>query len=253
MSIAQTLGVTEPHGGSLFETLVDWLIPRKVLLILDNFEHLVPAAVSVADLLAACPALHVLVTSRVLLRLYGEREVPVPPLALPDHRAAPTARHLSQFESIRLFVDRAQAARADFVLTDVNAASVSHICQRVDGLPLALELAAARLREFSLGELAGRVDKRLPLLTGGPRDRPERQRTLRDTIAWSYDLLDPAAQMLFRRLGVFHGCTVEAALEVCSPASAEPDSRTVAVAPLQADLVDCLTTLVDNSLLVRAE
>lgn len=252
-AIAQALGLSEPPGGSLFQRLVDFLTEKKLLLVLDNFEHVTPSAVAVAELLGACSALHALVTSRVVLNLYGERHVPVPPLALPDHRTTPTAEYVCQFESIRLFVDRAQAVRPDFELLDANAVNVAQICQRLDGLPLALELAAARLQALSVASLAERIDHRLPLLTGGPRDRPARQRTLRDTIAWSYDLLDPAGQTLFRRLAVFEGCTIDAANEVCCVAAAEPGSSTVAVTPLTTDLIDCLTTLVDNSLLIRGE
>ena len=177
-TIAQVLDVKESAGRPLLASLVSALRDRSLLLLIDNFEHVVAAATVLADLLAACPNLKVMVTSRSVLNLYGEHEFPVPPLVLPDRRATPTSHHSMQFESVRLFVDRAQATRPDFSLTDANAAQVVDVCQRLDGLPLALELAASRLRALPLPALLERLERRLPLLTGGPRDLPARQRTL---------------------------------------------------------------------------
>jgi predicted ATPase len=187
------------------------------------------------------------------LRLYGEREHPVPPLALPDRRANPTAAHLVEFEAVRLFVDRAQAARPDFALSDQNAADIAEICQRLDGLPLAIELAAARIRTLPPRAMLQRMQRRLPLLTGGARDLPARQRTLRDAIAWSYDLLDPGEQILFRRMGVFWGCSLEAAETVCAGEAARPGATSVALPPLEIDVLDGLESLVEKSLVRQAE
>jgi predicted ATPase/DNA-binding CsgD family transcriptional regulator len=248
-AIAQALDVKESAGRPLLASLVGVLRDRSLLLLVDNFEHVAAAATTLAELVAACPRLKVMVTSRSVLNLYGEHEVPVPPLALPDRRAAPTARHAIRFESVRLFVERAQATRPDFSLTDANAAQVIDVCQRLDGLPLALELAASRLRGLPLPALLERLERRLPLLTGGPRDAPARQRTLRDAIAWSYDLLDAHHQILFRRLAVFRGCTLNAVQTVCCSASIGPGSTSVAVPPLDLDPLDGAEALVGASLL----
>jgi predicted ATPase/class 3 adenylate cyclase/DNA-binding CsgD family transcriptional regulator/Tfp pilus assembly protein PilF len=247
-SIAQTLDVSEVAGRPIAASLGNALRQKQLLLVLDNFEQVVSAAPSVAALLAAAPGLKALVTSRAALRLYGEREYPVPPLALPDRRAAPSATHLAQYESITLFVDRAQDARPDFALSDQNAGDVAEICQRLDGLPLAIELAAARIRALTPAAMLQRMERRLPLLTGGARDLPARQRTLRDTIAWSYDLLDPDEQALFRRLGVFRGCTLEAAETVCAGEPARPGATTVALPPLDLLVLDGIESLVEKSL-----
>jgi predicted ATPase/DNA-binding CsgD family transcriptional regulator/Tfp pilus assembly protein PilF len=250
-AIAQTLGVTPRPGHAALGSLTDYLRHKRLLLVMDNFEHLTAAGLMLAELLMALPDLYVLVTSRAVLHLYGERVVTVPPLALPDRRTAPTAHHLIQFESVCLFVERARAAQSDFALTDANASAVGEICQRLDGLPLALELAASRLRVLPLAALFADMNRRLPVLTGGPRDMPARQRTLRDTIAWSYDLLGPDEQTLFRRLAVFQGCTPATAEQVCCSASLDSGSTSIAVPPLRIDLPACLGTLVDNSLLCR--
>ena len=191
--------------------LTAFLRDRQLLLALDNFEHLLPAAPVVSDLLRACPGVKILATSRAPLHLRGEREYPVPALALPDPSRPEPVAQLIQYEAIRLFVERAQAAKPAFALTDENAAAVAEICRRLDGLPLALELAAARVKLLPPQALLERLDERLKLLTGGARDAPARQRTLRDAIAWSHDLLSPHDQTLFRRLAVFAGgCTLEA-------------------------------------------
>ena len=200
---------------------------------LDNFEQVLAAAPLVAELLAACPGLKVLVTSRAPLRLSGEQRVPGPAAgaARPPSTAPTRCERCSQSEAVRLFVERAQAVRPDFALTTTNAAAVAEICRRLDGLPLAIELAAARIRLLPPGALLARLERRLPLLTGGARDLPARQQTLRDTIAWSYDLLSPEEQALFRRLAVFAGgCTFEAAEAVANamrtcPSMSRPGSK----------------------------
>jgi predicted ATPase/class 3 adenylate cyclase len=205
-AVTEALGVRDEGGAPLADRLRDFLAPRTLLLVLDNAEHLVtPVAALTADLLAGAPGLTVLVTSRVPLRLRAEREYAVPPLSLPRRKPPPPPEQLSQFEAVRLFIDRAQAVRADFAVDNANAPAVAEICHRLDGLPLAIELAAARVRMLSPQAMLARLEQRLPLLTGGARDAPQRQRTLRDAIAWSHDLLDPVEQTLFRRLAVFAG------------------------------------------------
>jgi len=210
--VASTLGLREPAGRALTDIIHDFLHDREVLLVLDNLEHLLPAAPVVSDLLAAGPRVKVLATSRAPLRLRGEREYPVPVLRLPTPEDARDITALAANEAVAFFVDRAQAVQPDFALTSGNAAAVIEICQRLDGLPLALELAAARAKILPPATLQARLGARLPLLTGGPRDAPDRQRTMRDAIAWSDDLLSPEARILFHRLGVFvGGWTLEAA------------------------------------------
>ena len=212
-------------------------------MLLDNFEQVLPAASVVADLLAACPGLSVLATSREPLRLRGEHEYAVPPLALPDARQTTTAEVVSHSPAVALFVQRAHAVRADFSLTDENAPAVAEVCARLDGLPLAIELAAARIRLLSPRAMLSRLERRLPLLTGGARDLPTRQQTLRGTIAWSYDLLDEGERVLFRRLAVFvGGCTLEAIAAVC-----DPDGD------LGLDVPDGVASLVAKSLLRQDE
>ena len=213
-SLARALGVREAGDRPLAERVLDALRDRELLLVLDNFEQVVEAAPLVTALLAAAPWLTAMVTSREPLRLSAERVVAVPPLALP--LAARPAEEIVESDAVRLFADRAQAAYADFALTETNAPIVAEIVRRLDGLPLAIELAAARVAHLAPATLLARLDHRLPLLTGGARDRPARQRTLRDAIAWSYDLLSAEEQALFRRLAVFvGGCTLEAAESVC--------------------------------------
>lgn len=209
---------------------------------LDNFEQILAAAPLVSTLLQECPRLKVLATSRATLRLYGEQEFPVPPLVLPDPKRlsafekSPTA-DLTEFAAIDLFCQRARASKPDFVLTATNAAAVAQICIGLDGLPLALELAAARIKVFSPAALLARLHQRLTLLTGGAHDLPTRQRTLSDEIAWSYDLLPASEQTLFRWLAVFvGGFTLEAAqaiadfgfgiLDICEPQSNDCESDT---------------------------
>ena len=254
-AIALAVGVYGRDGEPLLETLKAWLRAKQVLLVLDNFEHVLDAAQQVADLLERCPGLKVLTTSRAPLRLSGEQQSPVPALTLPDAAAAGHAEEggrlaaLAAAESVRFFVARARAALPVFALSAENAGAVAGICRRLDGLPLALELAAARVRHLPPAALLARLESPpggLPLLTGGPRDAPPRQRTLRDAIAWSYGLLPPAAQSLFRRLGVFAGgFTLEAAQAVAAADAASGP------APDEVDKVDVLegiSLLVDVSL-----
>lgn len=215
-TIASALGIADGGEGSLLETLERVLHEKQLLLVLDNFEHLLDAASLVGDLLRSCPSLQLLVTSRAILHLAAEHEYPVPPLALPPLTLVPDLDALSQTDSAALFVARAQAARPDFVLTSENASYVAAICHRLDGLPLALELAAARIRVLPPQALLGRLSHRFDILTGGARDRPTRQQTLRKAIDWSYSLLSPDEQALFARLSVFAGgWTLEAAEAVC--------------------------------------
>jgi predicted ATPase/DNA-binding CsgD family transcriptional regulator len=217
-TIAQVLGIREMGGQPILDSLKEHVRSKQLLLVLDNFEQVLPAAPGVAAVLSASDALKVLVTSRASLEVRDEFELAVPPLALPDTGPAQDIAELSSSPAVALFVERASAARPDFALTNENARDVAEICARLDGLPLAIELAAARCRLLSPRAVLTRLDHRLALLTAGPRDLPERQRTLRDTIGWSYDLLDVAEQRLFRRLGAFvGGCTLEAIEAICDP------------------------------------
>jgi predicted ATPase len=243
--IAQALGVRERGGRSLQDSVIAHLRERRVLLVVDNFEHVLPAAPLLADLLAACPRLRVLVTSRATLRLRGEHEYAVPPLALPEPvapgRQPSSPAALAQVPAVAFFVQRARAVRSDFALDAANAPAVAAICRRLDGLPLALELAAARVKLLPPATLLSRLERRLPLLTGGAQDAPARQQTLRGTLAWSYDLLHVGEQALFRRLAVFAGgCTIEAVEAVCRVGS-----------ELEGDVLDWLGSLVDKSLLLQ--
>jgi predicted ATPase/class 3 adenylate cyclase len=216
-AIANALGIREVAEQSVADQLRDVLAPQQVLLVLDNVEHLIAAAPGISALLAAAPGLKVLATSRLPLRLRAEREYPVPPLSLPRRKPPPPAEQLSQFEAVRLFIDRAQAVKPDFTVDNENAPAVAEICWRLDGLPLAIELAAARIRLLPPQAMLARLEQRLPFLTGGALDAPQRQQTLRDTIAWSYDLLTPEEQQLFRQLSVFAGgITIEAAEAITS-------------------------------------
>ncbi|MBA2597523.1 MAG: AAA family ATPase, partial [Chloroflexia bacterium] len=190
-AVAQVLGVHEAANEPLLDRLTGVLRTQRQLLVLDNVEQVVEAAPALAHLVAHCSGLTVLVTSRVRLRLSAEREFPVSPLGLPDAAAQSPAGGLGASAAVRLFVARAQAVKPDFALTDQNAEAVATICTRLDGLPLALELAAARVKVLPPPALLARLEHRLPLLTGGGRDLPTRQQTMRDAIAWSYDLLAP--------------------------------------------------------------
>jgi predicted ATPase len=238
--------VQERGGQPLREQLAARLRDQELLLLLDNFEQLTAAAPQVAELLGACAGLKALATSRVRLRVRGEHEFVVPPLALPDPSGPLDPPTLLLAPAVALFVQRAQAFRPAFTVDAANAAAVASICRRLDGLPLALELAAARLKLFSPQALLARLGDRLALLTGGAQDAPERHQTLRATLAWSYDLLTLAEQVLLRRLGVFAGgCTLGAAEAVCADLEgAAPRGG--------AGILDGLSELVDQHLL-RAE
>jgi predicted ATPase len=245
-SIVQTLGIREAGGHSALEILRKNLPEASrapMLLLLDNFEHLVQAAPTVADLLATAPNLKIMVTSRAALHVYGEHEFPVPPLALPDSRSKPSVEVLSQCPAVALFVQRAVAAKPDFELDRENAAAVCEICARLDGLPLAIELAAARVKVLSPALMLTRLSSRLQLLTGGARDLPQRQQTLRAAMDWSHDLLSAAEQRLFRRLSVFvGGCNLEGVEAVC-------DTK----GDLDLDLLDGMASMVDKSLVQQIE
>jgi len=234
--ISQQLEVRE-GGRPLLENVKDYLQDKRLLLVLDNFEQLVSTTPIVSDLLAAAPQLKILVSSRIALHLYGEHEFSVPPLELPPTASETMAKDLAGNESVLLFVERARATRPNFALTDDNASSVANICRRLDGLPLALELAAARVKILTPQAILARLDDRLKLLTGGGRDLPARHQTLRNTLEWSYGLLNPDEKSLFGHLGVFvGGFTLEAAEAVCNPED-------------RFDILEGLTSLVNNSLL----
>ena len=245
-TMALALGVREGAGRPLAEQLQERLQHshrRVTLLVLDNFEQVVSAAPLLAELLESFGALKILVTSREVLHIYGEHEFPVPPLALPDARQTEAAKTLLESPAVALFLQRAQAVKPDFALTDENGRAVAEICGRLDGLPLAIELAAARVKLLPPGAMLARLGSSLHLLTGGPRDLPQRQQTLRGAIDWSHDLLSPAEQKLLRRLSVFVGaCTLEAAEAVCNPRG-----------DLELDIFEGLASLVDKNLLGHTE
>jgi predicted ATPase len=216
-AVSYAIGIREATSEQdLASRLALYLAARRMLLVLDNFEQVTAAAPDISDLLEACPELKMLVTSRAALELSSEHIFSVPPLALPDRAQHQNLPELAKVESVELFVRRAQAADPSFALTEDNAAAVAHICSRLDGLPLALELAAARIKMLSPATLVRLLERRLPLLITGRRDAPDRQRTLRETIAWNYDLLAPHEQALFRRLGVFDGGFTLEAIESMS-------------------------------------
>ncbi len=234
-TIAQVLGLRVPRGQGLMEGLAQYLAERELLLVLDNVEHLVAAAPAVAELVAAAPGLKILASSREPLHVSGERVFPVPPLELPEIGDAWDA--VAANEAVGLFVERAQAIRPDFQLSEANAPAVAAICRSLDGLPLAIELAAARVVLFPPAALLARLDERLKVLTGGARDRPARHQTLRATLDWSYDLLTEPHRKLFARLAVFAGgWTLDAAETVCDG---------------DLDVLDGLASLIDKSLIKR--
>jgi predicted ATPase/DNA-binding CsgD family transcriptional regulator len=236
-AIAQAIDVREAAAQPIADLIETALGNRHVLLVLDNFEHVIDAAADLAPILATCRQLKLLVTSRIPLHVSGEHTYLVPQMAMPGNAANVSVSEVATSEAGRLFATRAHAVNADFALTEHNAADVASICRRLDGLPLAIELAAARTNVLSPAALLTRLETRLPLLTGGARDLPKRQQTMRNTVAWSYDLLSQSEQRLFRRLAVFvGGFDLEAAAAISAD---DPEL----------DAFDGITTLVDSSLL----
>ncbi|HLZ56132.1 MAG TPA: protein kinase [Ktedonosporobacter sp.] len=245
-TIAQTLGIQEVVGQPLPERLKEYLQGQQVLLLLDNFEQVVSGAIQVANLLAACQKLKVLVTSRAALHVRAEHEYAVPPLALPDPAHLLDLVALQRYAAVVLFLERAQATKTDFQLTTANAYAIAEICVHLDGLPLAIELAAARIKLLPPQALLKRLSARMTVLTGVSQDLPTRQQTLRTTITWSYQLLDTAEQRLFRCLAVFSGgCTLSAAEAVCG-AGSEASGESLSV-------LDNAASLIDKSLLRQTE
>jgi predicted ATPase/transcriptional regulator with XRE-family HTH domain len=242
-AVAASLRVWEVPGRPLIGTLLDYLIARQFLLVLDNAEHLLDATAELVAALTACPRLAMLVTSRAPLRMRGEREWAVPPLDVPTVDSETDVADVLEVPAVQLFMRQARAARPGFAPTAASVATLAAICRRLDGLPLALELAAARVRLLDPVELLARLDRALPLLAGGPRDLPARQRAMRNTIAWSHDLLDEGPRRVFRRLAPFvGGWTVEAAEAVCGGGT-----------PGEVDALDALTRLVEHSLATLAD
>jgi len=241
-ALAQTLGMQQVASGEMVDALADYLSDKELLLLLDNFEQVIAAAPTVVTLLSAAPRLKVLVTSREVLHVHDEQEFTVPPLGVPDLEHLSSVEALSQYEGVALFIQRARLVKPDFEVTNENAPAVAEICYRLDGLPLAIELAAARIRLLPPQAILSRLASKLQLLTAGGRDLPERQQTLRSTMQWSYDLLQPSEQMLFRRMSVFTGgATLEAIEAVCNTDGA-----------VELDILEGVGSLVDKSL-VRQE
>lgn len=244
-AILQVLGVRETGNKFPEDALMEYLggLSQPMLLLLDNFEHLVAAAPVVAQMLSASPKLKIVVTSQAPLHIYGEHEYPVPSLELPDPKSLPSVEVLSHLPAIMLFLERAQAMKPRFALTKENAVAVATICARLDGLPLAIELAAARIKLLPPSAILARLESRLNLLTGGARDLPTRQQTLRNTVEWSYSILNSSEQTLFRRLSAFAGgCTLEAVEAVC-------DTK----GDLGVDVLEGMASLVDKSLAQQVE
>ncbi|TMC88278.1 MAG: hypothetical protein E6J22_16015, partial [Chloroflexi bacterium] len=242
-TITRTLGIKEVGERSLLDLLTSYLQDKHLLLLPDNFEQVLPAAPQLSNLLAACPHVKVLVTSRAVLHVHGEHEYPVPPLALPDLSHLPESETISQYASVALFLERARAARPNFTMTAVNSRTIAEICVRLDGLPLAIELAGARINLLPPQALLTRLEHRLDVLTSGPQDVPARQQTLRNMLAWSYDLLDAAEQRLFRRLSIFvGGCTLEAV-----------EGLYQALGEMPAYVLDGVASLIDKSLLRQTD
>lgn len=246
-SIAKTLGLVETGNRPQAESIKAHLKDKQLLLVLDNFEQVLEAAPLVADIMSGAPGLKVLVTSRERLRLRGEHEFLVPPLTMPDAQRLPPLDLLIQYEAVRLFVDRAAALRPYFAVNPENATAVVEICARVDGLPLAIELVAARIKILSPEAMLARLQSRLSLLTGGGRDLPERQQTLRRAIEWSYNLLDEQEQTLFGRVSVFSGSrSLEAIEAICNTALDTPAGQS---RPPDIDTLEGVASLVDKNLL----
>jgi predicted ATPase len=256
-AISQALGLQPRTNQSVAEMLATYLRRRRVLLVLDNMEQVASAAPAIATLLEQCPGLTALATSRTRLRISGEQRFPVSPLALPDeHAVHPGSRQpegameaIADAAAVRLFVERARAVEPRFRLDAGNARTVAAICRRLDGLPLAIELAAVHVRYLTCAELLARLEQALPLLTAAAVDVPVRHQTMRDSIAWSYALLDPVQQRLFRRLAVFvGGCSLRAleavvADEPVPRPSSDPAPRSAAVLAGEPSLRDALTRI----------
>lgn len=252
-TIAQALGLWEAGDRPLLEQMRAYLRDQHLLLLLDNFEQVVAAAPELADLVASCPQLHVLVTSRAALRIQGEYEFKVSPLAVPDLQHLPTNEELVQIATVTLFLQRAQAIQSDFQLTPDNARTIATICARLEGLPLAIELAAARIKLLPPQALLKRLSSRLRVLTGGKQDLPARQQTLHNTLQWSYDLLPSQEQRLFRMLSIFvGGCSLQAVEAVAQsvglaiPLDITENNQTT-------EIVDGVVSLLDKSLLQQTE
>ena len=242
-AIARAVGIGEIAGVRLGEAVRAALLDHEILMLLDNFEQVVTAAPVVAEMLAGCPELTILTTSRASLQISGEHEYPVAPFQIADLEGAPTLDDLGRSNAVRLFVMRSQSVKPDFALTEENGPAIAEVCCRLDGLPLAIELAAARVKVLPPASLRSRLAHALPLLTGGGRDLPAHQQTMRTTIAWSYDLLSPDEQRFFRHLAVFiGGFTLEAFEQVCGH-----------LASLDLDAFTALTSLVNNSLVRTIE
>ncbi len=243
LAIARALDLPDVAGIPVLANLKEYLASKNLLLVIDNFEHVLEATGVVRELLDSCPAIKVIATSRAPLRLIGEKEFPVPPLQVPRNAGPINAEVGERHSALRLFVERARVARPEFSLSDTNAGDVGELCRRLDGLPLAIELAAARVKLFAPSDLVSRLAGRLDLLRGGTQDQPARHRALREAIAWSYDLLDEPSRRFFRRMAVFsHGWTLEAAEGVCAD---DPELRD--------GVLDWLAALAEQSLLVRSE
>jgi non-specific serine/threonine protein kinase len=242
-TVARVLGLQEQPGRTPLEMLTSYLKHRRLLLVVDNCEHLVGACADLAaTLLRSCPQLRLLATSREALEVAGEALYRAPSLSMPDLAQLPSPDRLTQYEAVQLFLERAQARRADFTLTARNAQAVAQVCVRLDGMPLAIELAAARIGVLPVESIAARLDDRFRLLTGGPRTTLPRQQTLRATLDWSHDLLSRPEQALLRRLAVFAGgWTLEAAESVCA-----------GDVVVEGEILDLLSALVNKSL-VQAE
>ncbi|MBI2324879.1 MAG: adenylate/guanylate cyclase domain-containing protein [Chloroflexi bacterium] len=242
-TIAHTLGLVVPPARTPLQHLIEELRAKKVLLLIDNFEHVVDAATDVAEVLRECPSVKAIVSTRIVLHVAGEQEYPVPPLALPDPKAVPDVEEIARAEAIQLFLERARAARPEFMLTRDNARAVVGIVAHLDGLPLAIELAAARVKVLPPQAILERLASGIGILQSSARDLPARQQTLRGAIAWSYDLLDAGLRRLLQRLSVFRGgCALEQIELVCGPAG-----------EIDRDVLDGVSELVDQSLLRRVE
>ncbi len=240
-AIVQSLGIRTAAGREPHDLVLEALRGKRTLLILDNFEHVIQASSLIGDLLGECPDLRIIVTSRVVLRVRGEQEYPVPPLRLPDIKHLPAYASLTQYASVELFVQRSMAVKPDFSITSENAPAVAEICFRLDGLPLAIELAAARTKLFSPQTLLARLGNSLDLLRSSIRETPSRHQTLRQAIAWSYELLSDEEKMLFARISVFSGgCSLDAAATVCTTG-------------LQIDPLDAIVALLDKSLVRKQD